>query len=122
MTVTILNQNVALTRNLFFSLQRYRLLWFILLLTIVLDYVSTLNFMINGSIALEANKIIRFLAYEFGIFQGVMIGKALQIVSAIGFCALSRELSRAVLFLIIGLNCFAVFVNIFYSPSILLLI
>ena len=109
--MTILDRQVSLTQNLFYALQRYRVFWLILLLTATLDYVTTLQFMINGSISMEANLVVRYLAYEFGIFSGVMVGKSLQIVSAMAFCALSRELSRAILLLIILLNCLAIFIN-----------
>ena len=115
MTMTILDRQVSLQQNLFYALQKYRICWFILLLTATLDYVTTLQFMLNDSIALEANLVIRYLAYEFGIFGGVMVGKTLQIFSAMAFCALSRELSRAVLLLIILLNCVAIFINTAYS-------
>ncbi|WOH36672.1 hypothetical protein RI844_15025 [Thalassotalea fonticola] len=114
-TMTILDREVSLQQNLFYALQKYRIFWFILLLTATLDYVTTLQFMIKDSIALEANLVVRYLAYEFGIFAGVLIGKLLQIFSAMAFCALSKELSRAVLLLIILLNCAAIYINTAFS-------
>lgn len=112
--MTILDQQVPLTSNIFFALQRYRVFWLLLCLTAVIDYVTTLKFMINGSIALEANVVIRHLAYELGIFPGVFIGKLLQLFSGVAFCALSRELSRAILLLLILLNLLAIFINTVY--------
>ena len=113
--MTILDQQVDIQTNAFFALQRHRTLWFLLLLTATIDYVTTLNFMINGSISLEANLVVRYLAYEFGIFVGVAIGKSLQVFAAIAFCSLSKELSRAVLLLIVLLNVVAIFINTIYS-------
>ncbi|OUS23434.1 hypothetical protein A9Q98_15245 [Thalassotalea sp. 42_200_T64] len=109
--MTILDQQVCLKYNFFYTLQTHHNYWYILLLTAVLDYVTTLQFMIHGSIAMEANLVVRHLAYEFGIFSGVMVGKSLQIFAVMGFCSLSKELSRPVLSLIILVNCLAIYLN-----------
>ncbi len=107
----ILNQNVPLTTNVYYALQRYRIFWLLLCLTAALDYITTLNFMIHGDISMEANLIIRQLAYQFGIFEGVFIGKVLQLFSGLAFCALSRNLSRTILLLLILLNSLAIYIN-----------
>jgi len=60
----------------------------------------------------EANIIIRWLALMIGIVPGVIIGKCLQLVSAIGFTALSLKYSRAMLILMISLNLLAAYHNL----------
>lgn len=110
----ILGDEIPLIQNIYFSLQRHRFLWLLFLLTATLDYVTTINFMTKGSISDEANMVIQYLAYELGIFHGVFWGKVLQCFSGIGFCALSRYLSRAILLLLILLNMVAVFINTVY--------
>lgn len=113
--MTILDQQVALQSNLLFALQRYRILWVLLALTAIIDYVTTINFMTNGSISLEGNLIVRHLAYGLGIYPGVLIGKVLQIFAAMAFCALTREYGKGILVVIIGLNCVASYFNFIYG-------
>ncbi|WP_152593852.1 hypothetical protein [Thalassotalea sp. ND16A] len=107
----ILDQQVYLKYNFFYALQTHHSYWYLLLLSAVIDYVTTLQFMIHGSIAMEANMVVRFLAYEVGIFSGVMVGKSLQIFAVMAFCSLSKELSRPVLLLMILINCIAIYLN-----------
>ncbi|MEW6998837.1 hypothetical protein AADZ86_14215 [Colwelliaceae bacterium BS250] len=111
LSMTILDQNVPLMPNMFFALQRHRTLWLLLILSALFDFITTINFMINDSIALEANLIIRYLAYQLGIFPGVFIGKLLQLFAGLCFCALTRHHSGLVLLLLILLNCVAIFIN-----------
>jgi len=84
-----------------------------LLLTVVLDYLSTLYFMFFDGVGAEANAVIRWLVYAFGVIAGVFLGKSLQVVAALVFVALSQSLSRAVLLLLLLLNLLAVINNIF---------
>ncbi|WP_371187724.1 hypothetical protein [Thalassotalea maritima] len=110
----ILDQDVPLRHNMLFALKQHRPFWLLLILTACLDYLTTIYFMHYGGIDLEANRIIRELAHTFGMYAGVAIGKVLQLCSALAFCALSREMSRPILLLIIGLNCVAIFINSYY--------
>ena len=109
----ILGQQVPLKQNLTSSLHRHWLLWTLLLLTVVLDYLSTLYFMFADGIDTEANTVIRWLVYAFGVVAGVFLGKSLQLVAALAFVALSRSLARAVLLLLVLLNTVAVINNLF---------
>lgn len=113
--MTILDQQVALKSNLLFAIHQYRILWFLLVLTAAVDYITTINFMTNGSIALEGNLLVRQLAYWFGIYPGVMLGKSLQICAAMAFCALTREYAKGILMVIIALNCVASYFNFIYA-------
>lgn len=117
----ILGQQVPLKDNLLRSLRTHRLLWAILLVTMAFDFATTLYFMSLRGIEAEQNLVVRWLALNLGMVAGVLIGKCLQLVAAIGFCALSSNLSRAVLLLIVLLNFFAIYVNLF-SPGVVLIV
>lgn len=108
----ILDEKVGLKANLKFSFQQHRWLWFLLLLTVVLDYFSTLNFMFSDGVHTEANNVVRWLVEQFGVYTGVLLGKSLQVVAAIGFVCLSKKLARAVLLLLVLLNAVAVIHNL----------
>lgn len=108
----ILDTNIELANNLKSSLKRYRYGWLILLITMLLDFATTIYFMQNKGIHLEQNLAVRWLAYNIGIVPGVLIGKFLQLCSALGLSALSFKLSRAILLLVILLNLLAVFINL----------
>ena len=95
------------------SLRRHWLLWVLFLLTVFFDYLSTLYFMFSDGIDTEGNRIIRWLVSQFGVITGVLMGKLLQIVAAIGFVALTQSLARAVLLLLVLLNTVAVINNLF---------
>ncbi|MDN3652990.1 hypothetical protein QWY77_09490 [Thalassotalea ponticola] len=112
--MTILDQQVPLTHNLKFALQNHRFLWLLLLFTAGLDYISTIEFMTHGSIAHEGNLIVRTLAYQLGILPGVAVGKLLQILAAMAFCALTKEMARPIMMIIIALNICAFYINTSY--------
>ena len=42
----------------------------------------------------EANAVIRWLVYAFGVIAGVFLGKSLQVVAALVFVALSQSLAK----------------------------
>lgn len=108
----ILGSPVSLVENVKHSFKLYSIFWLILLVTIVLDSLTTIRFMTNDGIIHEANLIIRWLAFVLGIIPGVMIGKFLQFIAAIGFTALSLKHSRAILILLISLNLLAAYHNL----------
>ncbi len=109
--MTILDQDIPLRANIFFTLQRHRTLWLFFCLTAAVDLTTTINFMINDGINTEANALVRDLAQEMGMFYGVLLGKSMQIFSGIAFCALSRNLSKGIVLALCLANCLAVYVN-----------
>lgn len=108
----ILGDNIPLKDNLKLALQRHWLLWVLLVLTVFLDYLSTLYFMFLDGVQTEGNALIRWLAYEFGVVVGVFLGKSLQILAALCFVSLTQKLARAVLLLLVLLNAVAVINNL----------
>jgi len=110
----ILDEEVLLKKNLIQSYKLYKMFWLILLITIILDSLTTMLFMQKDGIHFEANFLIRWLALHMGIAPGVIVGKFLQLVAAIGFSALSLKYSRAILLLLALLNLLAIYHNLEY--------
>ena len=108
----ILDQEIQIVENIKASFRRYWYLWIALFITAFFDFATTILFMCKEGIQQEGNSIIRLLAYKLGIIPGVLLGKSLQIVAAIGFSALSLNMSRTILLLILLINLFAVIVNL----------
>lgn len=108
----LLGEEVLFLGNIKASFRRHWLLWMLFTLSVFLDYLSTLYFMVFDGVETEANGVIRWLVYEFGVIGGVLLGKILQIVAAIGFVSLTQKLARAVLLLLVLLNALAVVNNL----------
>ena len=107
----ILGEEVSLLENIRYSLRKHWLLWLLLLITASFDLLTTLTFMWRDGIEYEKNFIVKNLALALGILPGVALGKSLQIFAALGFAALSKKLTRAILLLIVLLNFWAIIVN-----------
>lgn len=114
----ILGEEVPLKQNLLNSLRKHWVLWPLLLVTVVFDFLSTLLFMSQYGIHVEKNLVVRWLALTLGVIPGVAVGKSLQIVAAAGFSALSFKYSRAILLLIVGINLLATLFNLTLEPRI----
>ncbi len=110
----ILDTEIALKSNLLNSLTNYKVFWWLLILSEIIDGFTTVAFMNKDGVALEANLLIQWLARNFGIVKGVILGKSLQLLAAIGFSALSFKHSRAILILLISLNILASIHNLSY--------
>lgn len=108
----ILGKNIAFKENIKFSFNQYLTRWLVLLVTVLLDYLTTIDFVeIYGS-SYEANIIIRFLIDSFGIELGVLIGKVMQIISVSVFVGLDRNLGNIFLLVVILLNAWAIIINL----------
>lgn len=93
-------------------MSNHRALWILLVVTVILDFATTLVFMYQDGIEQEKNIVVRWLATNSGIVLGVAIGKLLQLASAVLFSALSIKLSRAILLLFTLLNVMAIIINL----------
>jgi len=107
----VLGESIAFKANLNFSIKRYPVFWLILLVTMALDYLTTVNFVSRDGTQAEANQIVRFLMELAGIEFGVLIAKALQLFAVIVFASLHQRLGNIFLLVVILLNTWAVFVN-----------
>ena len=108
----ILNEEIPLLENLKTSLEIHNTFWAVLIVTAVFDFATTILFMRADGIDHERNLMIRFLAETLGMYPGVVLGKILQLFTAIGFAALSLKYARAILLLLIMLNSWAVIINL----------
>jgi len=109
----ILGEDIDLRKNLAGSFRTHKVLWMLFLLSALMDFLSTVYFMHSRCICLEANVLVRSLAYTYGILPGVLLGKLLQLFSVIGLSSLSLRLSPLVLLAITGVNLLAVVINLF---------
>lgn len=107
----ILDTEINLKENLNFSLNRYRIWWIILLITMVFDYLTTINFVSKLGVEVEANHIVGLLISNLGLYTGLLIGKLLQLFSVIMFVCLHQRLGNLFLLITILLNCWAVVIN-----------
>ena len=108
----LLGDAIPLRENLSRSLDRDPVWWVLLVVTAAADFLSTTAFMHESGIHHEQNAIVRYLAYTVGIVPGAALGKLLQLIAAMGLCALSFRLSRLVLVCLVLLNTWAVLINL----------
>lgn len=86
------------------------LIW-LLLVTMVLDAVSTTAFMHTLGVDRELNPLVRHCADWLGLVAGPMVGKSGQLFGAAGLVIMAPRLARVVLALVILLNLAAFVVN-----------
>jgi len=110
-TMKILGREVELEHNLRFSLRHHRLGWLVLLVTIFLDYKTTLMFIAELGIGAEGNWLISWLMVSLGVVTGLIIGKSLQFIAVVIFVSMDRRIGNLLLLLVIALNCWAVVIN-----------
>lgn len=107
----ILGSDVNLKENLLYSLNRYRVLWLVLLVTMIFDYVTTVFFVSELGVRAEANMLMERLIRNFGLSVGVLIGKSLQLLPVVFFVSLDKRFGNLFLLAIILINIWAVFIN-----------
>lgn len=112
MAMKILGSEVDPYYNLCQSLKNYRVRWFVLLVTMVFDYVSTLYFVSILGVDREANAVIAWLMACAGVYFGLFVGKLLQLITVFVFVALSYRVGNIFLLVVILMNCWAVVINI----------
>lgn len=107
----ILDKKVPILENLSFSVRRYWYWWLILLATIVMDYLTTVEFVAKYGVKAEANYITRFMMVHLGEDFGNIIGKILQFISVICVVSLSKRFGNFFLLFVVIINCWAIVVN-----------
>lgn len=108
----ILDQEIPLKENLRFSLKRYRVWWIILLVTMVLDFFTTLYFVEKYGVVTEGNSVVGWLIRNLGLVAGVFFGKLLQLFSVTVFASLHQKLGNIFLLVVVLFNFWAVVVNV----------
>jgi hypothetical protein len=103
----ILDAPVDLRANarLLFTRHRDCVDW--LVITAMLDAVSTMWFMFAVGPEIETNGLVRWLTAHLGFGVGPLLAKALQLTALWGLTLLAPRLARALCLLVIALNLFA---------------
>jgi len=109
--VRILGINVDFLENIKFSTKRYSIWWVLLLVTILLDILTTNAFIAKYGMRAEGNLITRFLMLDLNPFYGNIIGKILQLFSVLFFVGLNKRFGNIFLLFVNLLNCWAIVVN-----------
>ena len=107
----ILDSEVNFKENLFYSLNRFRVLWLILLITMVFDYITSVFFISQLGVRAEANVVMDWLIKNFGLGSGLFIGKSLQLLPPVFFVSLNKRFGSLFLLFVILVNIWAVFIN-----------
>ena len=107
----LLGEEIDFKRNLHHSLTRYRTWWVILIITIIFDYLTTLNFVQAYGPSAEANQVVRWLIEGLGVYVGTAIGKSLQLIAVLTMVSLKQRMGNLFLLVVILLNCWAVVIN-----------
>lgn len=97
--------------NLLYSLRKYSVLWLILIITIVFDYVTTYIFIREMGLRAEANFLMSWLIGHLGLMTGLLIGKSLQLLPVVIFVCLNKRFGNLFLLVVILINIWAVFIN-----------
>jgi hypothetical protein len=107
----VLDAEIDITANRWLLLDKYRLLFLLLIYTALADAISTTYFMARIGPAHESNLVVRLLAYSYGIVWGPLLGKALQVVGVWLITVFTPNLTRLVCSVVIAVNIYAVYVN-----------
>ncbi len=107
----VLDQEIRIAENIRYSLQRYRIWWVILIITMVFDFLSTTAFVAFFGPKAEANITTRLLMESINPAMGNLLGKLLQLLSVVCLVGLSRKAGNFFMLFVILLNCWAVVIN-----------
>ena len=107
----ILDAEIDIAANRWLLLDRYRLLFLLLIYTALADAISTTYFMARIGPGHESNLVVRLLAYSYGIVWGPLLGKSLQVVGVWLITVFTPSLTRLVCSVVIAVNVYAVYVN-----------
>jgi hypothetical protein len=107
----VLGAAVNLEENKSLLLERYPLLFWALLVSAVMDAVSTTHFMTRIGPEFEANYVVRNLTYSLGTVMGPLLGKAMQIVAVWLLTVFTPKLTGFICVTVVFMNLYAVLVN-----------
>ena len=108
----ILDQEIDLEANKYALFRQHRTLFCLLLLTALMDAVSTMVFMRRIGPHAEMNWVVRILGYAYGPYVGPLLGKLYQVFGMWVISLFVPRLTRFVCITIILLNCYAFVLNL----------
>lgn len=109
----LLGQTIDVSANTRELFDKHRPFVQLLLVTAVLDVVSTMAFMSVTGVDREYNWIVRAMAGHFGIFAGPVVGKSFQLAGVFGLAIIAPRLSRFVCTVVILINLLAFVLNMY---------
>lgn len=110
----VLDTEIDIATNRWLLFDRYRLLFLLLIYSALGDAISTTYFMARIGPSHETNVAVRLLSYHCGIVWGPLLGKVLQVLGVWLITVFAPSLTRLLCSIIIALNIYAAYVNIYF--------
>ncbi len=107
----ILDSEVDLDASKYALFNQHRMLFALLLATLLMDALSTIYFMQRIGPQNESNFVVRQLSIAYGPVFGALFGKLYQLVGVWIITVMTPRLTQFVCAVIITLNCYAVVIN-----------
>jgi len=109
--MNLLGESIDVSGNARQLLERHRPFVILLLVTALLDVLSTVAFMSVVGVGREYNWIVRFATWHLGIIAGPVVGKSFQLAGVLGLAVIAPRLSRFVCTIVILINLLAFVLN-----------
>jgi len=107
----ILDSEVDIDASKYTLFKQHRMLFGLLLVTLLMDALSTIYFMQRIGPQNELNFVVRQLSVAYGPVFGALFGKLYQLVGVWIITVMTPRLTQFICAMIITLNCYAVVVN-----------
>jgi hypothetical protein len=108
----ILDSEVDLDANKYLLFTQYRLWFLLVILTALMDAVSTMVFMLRTGPHIETNILVKILGYTYGPIVGPLLGKLYQIFGVWVLSLFVPRLTRFVCLMVICFNTYAFVINL----------
>ena len=108
----ILDSEIDLDANKYILFKQYRMWFLLVVLTALLDAVSTMVFMTRSGPHDEMNILVKILGYTYGPIVGPLLGKLYQIFGVWVLSLFVPRLTRFVCLMIICFNTYAFVINL----------
>jgi hypothetical protein len=107
----VLDTDIDIEANMATLIARYKVYFFLVVYSAVLDGISTVHFMSRIGPGYECNLFVRNLSYTCGIIIGPIIGKMLQVLAVWLIAMFTPNLIRPLCVTVFLANCYAFVVN-----------
>jgi len=108
----ILDSDIDVDASKYILFRQYRPLFILLLVTALMDAVSTMVFMHRIGAHVETNVVVRILSFGYGPVIGPLLGKLYQIFGVWVISVIVPRLTKFVCFMVIFFNCYAFVINL----------
>lgn len=107
----VLDTAIDVEANTTFIWERYHVFFVLLVVTAILDAMSTSRFMILIGADVESNYVVRNLAYTLGIVWGPLLGKVMQVLTVWVLAVFTPRLTGFLCLSIASVNLYAFLMN-----------